>query len=56
MYDDAAAVASTRYDNLVVIIDTRQSCNDTDVGGVMTVARECFDKRYYHLVCLLGLA
>ena len=55
MYDDAAAVASTRYDNLIVI-DTRQSCNDTDVGGMMTVARECFDKRYYHLVCLLGLA
>ena len=54
MYDDAAAVASTRYDNLVVI-DTRQSCKDTDLGRMMSVARECFDKRYYHLVHLLGL-
>ena len=47
MYDDAVTVASSRYDNLDVI-DTRQSCKDTDVSGMMAVARECFDKRCYH--------
>ena len=47
MYDDAVTVASSQYDNLVVI-DTRQSCKDNDVSGMMSVARECFDKRCYH--------